>query len=149
MVIPAHLHEAVNKVQDTILICPPVASQFAAVGAMQAGADFRRDKLASLAAVRATVQHELSSLSDLCVVPPADGAFYFFLKLETSLSPLELVQRLVCEHRVAVIPGNAFGVPMFGGKDTTYLRVSYGALQPAAVAEGIGRFVKGLRTLLS
>ena len=144
MVIPAHLAEAVNKVQDTILICPPVVSQFAAVGAMQAGADFRRDKLASLAAVRATVMHELSSLSDLCVVPPADGAFYFFLRLDTSLSPLELVQRLIREHGVAVIPGSAFGV-----SDATYLRVSYGALQPEAVATGIGRLVKGLRALLT
>ncbi len=143
MVIPAHLHEAVNKVQDTILICPPVASQFAAVGAMQAGADFRRDKLASLATVRATVMHELSGLSDLCVVPPADGAFYFFLRLNTSLSSLELVQRLIRVHHVAVIPGSAFGV-----SDATYLRVSYGALQPEAVATGIGRLVKGLRALL-
>ncbi len=144
MVIPAHLAEAVNKVQDTILICPPVASQFAAVGAMNAGAAFRHDKLAALAAVRETVMKELSKLSDLCVVPPADGAFYFFLRLNTSTPPLELVQRLVREHQVAVIPGSAFGL-----SDATYLRVSYGALQPEAVTTGIGRLVKGLRALLA
>ena len=28
MVIPEHLFEAVNKIQDTILICPPVVSQW-------------------------------------------------------------------------------------------------------------------------
>jgi aspartate/methionine/tyrosine aminotransferase len=33
-VIPDHLFGAVNKVQDTVLICPPVVSQYAAVGAM-------------------------------------------------------------------------------------------------------------------
>jgi aspartate/methionine/tyrosine aminotransferase len=32
MVIPEHLFGAVNKIQDTILICPPVVSQFAAAG---------------------------------------------------------------------------------------------------------------------
>ncbi|NOT62078.1 MAG: pyridoxal phosphate-dependent aminotransferase [Acidobacteria bacterium] len=144
MVIPAHLMEAVNKVQDTILICPPVASQFAAVGAMQAGAAFRRDKLATLAAVRAHVMRELNALEDFCVVPPADGAFYFFLRLQRDWTPLALVQRLVREFKVAAIPGTAFGV-----NDACYLRISYGALQPEAVAAGIGRLVKGLRALAS
>ena len=32
MIIPEHLFEAVRKIQDTILICPPVISQYAAVG---------------------------------------------------------------------------------------------------------------------
>jgi len=37
MVIPAHLSVAIKKVQDTILICPPVISQYAALGALQTG----------------------------------------------------------------------------------------------------------------
>ena len=42
MVIPEHLFEAVNKIQDTILICPPVVSQFAAAGAACVGAGYCR-----------------------------------------------------------------------------------------------------------
>ena len=139
MVIPAHLLEAVNKAQDTILICPPVASQCAALGALQAGAAFRQDKLAALAAVREMVARELASIGAHCVVPPADGAFYFFLRLKTEASPLALVERLVREFGVAVIPGTAFGM-----RDACYLRVSYGALQPDQVTAGIGRLVRGL-----
>ncbi len=37
MVTPAHLLEALDKIQDTILICPPVVSQRAAVGALRGG----------------------------------------------------------------------------------------------------------------
>ena len=35
MVAPDHLYTAIKKAQDTILICPPVVSQYAAVAAMQ------------------------------------------------------------------------------------------------------------------
>ena len=37
MVIPKHLLVEVKKIQDTILICPPVISQYAALGALSAG----------------------------------------------------------------------------------------------------------------
>ena len=50
--------------------------------------------------------------------------------------PLVLAERLIREHKVAVIPGPAFG--MTSG---CYFRVAYGALQKETVAEGIGRLV--------
>ena len=56
---------------------------------------------------------------------------------------MEIAERLIREHRVAVIPGTAFGVT-----DGCYFRVAYGALQKDTVAEGIGRLVTGLRALL-
>lgn len=143
MVIPEHLFDAVNKIQDTILICPPVVSQFAAVGAMQIGAEYCRNQVRQLADVRKLVQRELAQLDAYCVTPPADGAFYFFLKLHTELAPLALVERLVKEHRVAAIPGSAFGMTQ-----GCYLRVAYGALQPETVAEGMGRLVHGIKTIL-
>lgn len=143
MVIPEHLFEAVNKIQDTILICPPVVSQFAAVGAMRAGADYCRAQVEQLAAVRKLVMSELAQLKDRCLVPPADGAFYFLLRLDTEMQPLALVERLVKEYGVAAIPGTAFGM-----EDGCYLRVAYGALQPATVAEGVGRLVQGIKTIL-
>jgi aspartate/methionine/tyrosine aminotransferase len=143
MVIPEHLFEAVNKIQDTILICPPVISQFAAVGAMQVGVDYCREKLKQLAEVRELVLNELERIKHCCVAPPSDGAFYFFLKLDARIEPLALVERLVREHGVAAIPGNAFGI-----EDGCYLRVAYGALQKETVAEGIGRFVRGIKTIL-
>ncbi|MGH9844423.1 MAG: pyridoxal phosphate-dependent aminotransferase [Blastocatellia bacterium] len=147
MVIPDRLFEAVNKIQDTILICPPVVSQFAAVGAMRAGAGYWRGQVERLAGVRELVLNELARIEDRVLVPPSDGAFYFFLKLDTAMRPLALVERLVKEHGVAVIPGNAFGMAN-GGNDGCYLRVAYGALQKETVAEGVGRLVRGVRSLV-
>ncbi len=41
MVIPEQLHDAVNKIQDTILICPPAVSQHAAMAALEVGRALR------------------------------------------------------------------------------------------------------------
>lgn len=143
MVIPAHLFAAVKKIQDTILICPSVISQYAAVASMQTGIAYCHEKLQGIAEVRELVKSELESIGSQCSVPPADGAFYFFLRLNTNRQPLDLVEELVREHRVAVIPGTAFGM-----NEGCYLRVAYGALQKETVTEGIGRLVHGLKTIL-
>jgi aspartate/methionine/tyrosine aminotransferase len=52
MVAPKHLFEPIRKIQDTNLICPTVISQWAAVGALEAGADYCRSKLADIGEAR-------------------------------------------------------------------------------------------------
>ena len=144
MVYPASLESAMRKVSDTLLICPPVISQFAAVGALGGGGQYVREKLHALAATRTRVRRELQPLveENLCDIPPADGAFYFLLRMRSARSSMELAERLIREHRVAVIPGNAFGLTQ-----GCYLRVAYGALQSETAAEAIGRLVQGVRAL--
>ena len=143
MVIPEHLYMPIRKIQDTILICPPVVSQWAAAGAMQVGASYCREGLASITQVRRIVLAELAAVEDLVTVPPAQGAFYFLLRVHTDMAPMTLVERLIREHKVAVIPGTTFGM-----QDGCYLRIAYGAIQKDDAAEGIGRLVKGLRAIL-
>jgi aspartate/methionine/tyrosine aminotransferase len=143
MIIPEGLLQAVRKIQDTILICAPVVSQVAGVGALQAGKAYCQGHLRTLAGTRSMVLQALAGLADVCTVPRADGAFYFLLRLRSERSALEIAERLVRNHGVAVIPGNAFGL-----EKGCYLRVAYGALQPATVAEGMERLVSGLRKIL-
>jgi aspartate/methionine/tyrosine aminotransferase len=142
MAIPAHLLESIQKIQDTILICPPVVSQYAALGALSVGRGYCAEKLAAIAAVRQSVLMSLQSLQDFCTVPKAEGAFYVLLKLNTPLSAMTLTERLIKEHGVAVIPGTAFGM-----KQGCYLRVAYAALETQTVREGCDRLVAGLRAI--
>jgi aspartate/methionine/tyrosine aminotransferase len=144
MVYPDRLHDAIAKVQDTVLVCPPIISQVAAVAAMEVGPSYCRQFMPALAEVRDIVFAELRSLEPLCTVPPADGAFYCLLRVNADVDPMAVTERLIQQHRVAVIPGPAFGMT-----DGCYFRVAYGALQKETVAEGIGRLVRGLRTILS
>lgn len=141
-VFPAALEEAARKIQDTIVICPPVISQLAAVGCLRAGDEWIRKRVEEVAATRAEVLGGLRALGGVARLGPAVGAFYVFLTLERNLDVLELTRRLIVEHRVAVIPGMAFGVE---GKSC--LRVAYGALTPETASEGVGRLVTGLRAL--
>ena len=144
MTYPEHLASAMAKSQDTLLVCPPVASQIAAIAAIEVGRAYCEPHVRELAAIRDIVFSELSALAPLARVPAADGAFYCLLKVDTTRDPMTIAERLIREHKVAVIPGPAFGMT-----DGCYFRVAYGALQKATVAEGIGRLVEGLRRILS
>jgi aspartate/methionine/tyrosine aminotransferase len=143
MVYPERLRDALAKVQDTVLVCPPVLSQIAAVAAMEVGPAYCRQHLQSFAEVRDIVLSELRALEPLCTVPPAEGAFYCFLRVNADADPFTIAERLIREHGVAVVPGHAFGAT-----NGCFFRIAYGALQKATVTEGIGRLVNGLRVLL-
>jgi aspartate/methionine/tyrosine aminotransferase len=143
MAYPAALQAAMLKTQDTILICPTVVSQVAAAAALEVGRPYCAPHVRSLADIRDIVLTSLSALTPIAEVPAAAGAFYVLLHVNTAMEPLELVERLIREHKVAVIPGTAFGMSR-----GCYLRVAYGALQKETVAEGIGRLVTGLRAIL-
>ena len=143
MVIPEHLYSAIRKIQDTILICPPVISQYAALGALQAGSSYCRRMMSSFEEVRKLALAEFDRISSICAVPQADGAFYFMIKVHTDLEPMDLVERLVRDYHVAVIPGMTFGL-----LNGCFLRVAYGALNKETVAEGIGRLARGLKEIV-
>jgi aspartate/methionine/tyrosine aminotransferase len=139
MVIPKHLLEAVKKVQDTNLICPPVVSQYAAIGALKSESNYLSKNITALAEVRELVITSLKSLDGLCNITSASGAFYFFLRVNTDIKDMDLVEKLICQYQVAVIPGGTFGMD-----NGCYLRVAYGALQKETVKEGMDRLVRGL-----
>ena len=143
MVAPDHLYTAIKKAQDTILICPPVVSQYAAVAAMQVGSAYCREKLRAMTTTRHIIQRALNELGELITLPRSDGAFYFLLRVRTNMDAMTLAERLIREHRVAVIPSTAFGL-------TTgcYLRLSYGALDEEIAAEASRRLVHGLRCIV-
>jgi aspartate/methionine/tyrosine aminotransferase len=111
---------------------------------MDVGPAYTRSFMPEFADIRDIVLTELRSLEPLCTVPPADGAFYCFLRVNANADPMAVAERLVKEHGVAVIPGHAFGI-----SEGCYFRVAYGALQKDTVAEGIGRLVRGLRAILN
>jgi aspartate/methionine/tyrosine aminotransferase len=143
-VLPANLLTAAKKSQDTILICPPVISQYAALGALEAGRTWCRDHIAPFEQVRSAVQEQLDGVRNFCFVPKSQGALYFLLRIDTALDSLLVTERLIRQHGVAVIPGSTFGIE--GG---CYLRMSYGGLSGDLVTEGAQRLVAGLSAIVA
>lgn len=139
MVIPEHLLPAVKKIQDTILISPPVISQHAAVGALSTSADYLQDKRNVMSAKREMVLSKLANLSCLKNKPTSEGAFYTLLNIDAKIDDMQLAQTLIEKHSVATIPGSAFGI-----QTGCYLRLSYGALSDEKIEEGLDRIIDGL-----
>ncbi len=137
---PAEIIEAMNKVHAYTAMCAPTMAQMAAVEALQHGerevALMREDYNQR----RRVILNRLRALGMTCFEPK--GAFYAFPCItNTGLSSTEFAERLLMEHRVAVVPGNAFGECGEG-----YVRCCYATAMPLieeAMAR-MGRFVASL-----
>lgn len=146
VVFPAHLMAAINKVQDTNLICAPVVSQLLAIEALKLGRTWIAPKVRALATVRENVFDALASLDGLAQFPKTCGAFYVLMKLpplKTGEDPMAFNRFMAERHKVVTVPGFAFGLT--DANAGNYQRLSYGALDAATVAEGVARFVNAVR----
>jgi aspartate/methionine/tyrosine aminotransferase len=141
MVIPRDVLTHVLKVQDTVSICPPVPSQAAGEAALRLYPQYTREFLPKIDVVRKIFIKRLSSL-DCLEMPLTKGAFYFFIRLKTSGSSGEIAKRLIEEHGVIAIPGEAFGA------DYPSLRLSYGNLTENEAEKGLDRLINGLDKIL-
>ncbi len=146
VVFPANLFDAMNKVQDTNLICAPMPSQLLALQALQKGKPWVEPKVAALSQVRQTVYQALEGLGDLVQFPKTQGAFYVLMKLPglaEGTEPIAFNRAMTEKFKVATIPGFAFGLTQT--HKANYQRLSYGALEAASVAEGVQRYVAAVQ----
>jgi aspartate/methionine/tyrosine aminotransferase len=152
--VPEPLRPALAKVLDTVQICPPALTQHAGAAALNADPAWVRDRVAALGPRRQQLLEAVAGWQaegvpvQLWAEP--DGAFYGLLQIEgLGLSSDVLMERLVLEHRVALVSGRAFGFEEPGACEphTSLLRLSYGMLDGPELSDGLERLVEGLRRL--
>ncbi len=146
VIFPANLFDAMNKVQDTNLICAPMPSQLLALEALKLGRNWVEPKVKALSEVRQTVYKTLEDLGDLVQFPQTQGAFYVLMKLPglaQGIQAIEFNRAMTEKFKVASIPGFAFGLT--NTQEANYQRLSYGALEAASVAEGVQRYVAAVK----
>jgi len=146
VVFPADLLDAMNKVQDTNLICAPVASQLLALEVLKYGRAWVQPKINALAAVRKNVYQILESLGELVQFPQTQGAFYVLLKLPglgAEADRLHFNRAMAEQYKVVSVPGFTFGLNDI--QDANYQRLSYGALEAASVTQGVERYVDAVK----
>jgi aspartate/methionine/tyrosine aminotransferase len=147
--VPRQLLAGLAQVQDTVLICPPRPLQPAAAAALAAGPAWCAPRIAALAERRTLLIDAVAAARDrgvpveLAVVP--GGAFYALLRCGSPLGDRQLVERLVLDHGVAVLPGASFGLVPPPGE--VMLRLSYGMLEPPQLARALERLCTGLAAL--
>lgn len=134
------LYQQMRKVQDTIPICPSRFSQYAAMGALNAGRHWVTDKVKTLTAGRDAI---LEALSPLEQVMGGSGAMYVMGKLPDHDNDDQAVARsLVQSYGVAVIPGSYCGFP-------GWIRVCYSNLPPDQCVKAAVRLADGIRSLIT
>lgn len=105
---PAPLIEAMMKIHQYSILCAPITTQDAAVEALDHG-DAAVARMREEYGLRRN--YIVSALNDMGLPTPTPcGAFYVFADIRpTGLTSREFSMRLLEEHKVAVVPGTAFG----------------------------------------
>ena len=133
MVVPEAHVRTVERLAQNLFICPPHASQVAALAAFECGEELAAN-VSGYAANRKLVLDALPRMG-LQRFAPADGAFYAYCNVsDLTDDSLALSAEILERAGVAVTPGLDFD-PARGGR---WLRLSY-AGATAEVAEGLSR----------
>ena len=121
------------KIQDAMIICAPVISQMAALGAVSDDWDYPRSFHAGFLERREALAGGVRMIPQLQWTP-TDAGFFGFVRVEGCQDSTALAESVLEEAHVVTIPGAAFGQSGEG-----HLRLSYGAVPAADVAEAMRR----------
>lgn len=133
MVVPEAMVRRVERLAQNLFICPPHASQVAALAALEAVEELEANR-AVYAANRARMLEELPKAGFGRIAPP-DGAFYIYADVSDRTDDSRALAADILERAgVAVTPGLDFD-PHRGHR---FLRFSY-AGATADIAEGLER----------
>jgi len=137
---PAPLTDAMMKIHQFGMMCASSISQTAGLEAVRHGDADIAEMRDAYHLRRNFVVASLNEMGLDCFMPR--GAFYVFPSIQsTGLSSKEFALRLLKEHNVACVPGEAFGACGEG-----YLRCAYatGMTQLKEAMERMGKFVSAL-----
>jgi aspartate/methionine/tyrosine aminotransferase len=158
---------AAQQVQDTVIVCAPQMSQQLALAALQEGEEYMQQGIAGLSHNRELIADALSPLGTRGHGwVGGEGAIYYWARLperfggEAAAAAVAtaggggaaaaavaggdeaVVEWLIKEHGVCIIPGSACGVP-------GHVRVAFANLQPQQCEEAAARLKQGLQQLVS
>ena len=130
---------AMLKIHQYTIMCAPVMGQIAALEALENRMEDKHKMVESFNRRRLIVKG-FRDIDLECHEP--QGAFYAFPSIfNTGLTSEEFAERLLVEVKVAVVPGNMFGL---GGEG--HIRCSY-ATSVAQIEEALERIYRFLRNL--
>lgn len=124
------------KIHQYTMLCAPIMAQHAALAGLRAGLESDFDFLQSMKSQYNTRRRYLIDAFNAMGLDTfeAQGAFYLFPSVQrTGMTSEAFCETLLCEEKVAVVPGTAFGASGEG-----FIRVSY-AYSMANLQEAVAR----------
>ena len=135
----ARVVEALMRIHQYAIMSSPTTSQYAAIEAMRNGDSDAKYMANEYNHRRRVILKGLRDIGLSCFEPK--GAFYVFPSIrETGRSSDEFCERLLSDKKVAVVPGNAFGM---SGEGFVRMSYAYSIEKINTALERIGEFVRG------
>ncbi|MBR3289909.1 MAG: aminotransferase class I/II-fold pyridoxal phosphate-dependent enzyme, partial [Clostridia bacterium] len=135
---PAPILKQMLKLHQYAIMCAPTTAQYAAIEALENGAEDVAAMRAEYDSRRRLIVDELRRIGLSCFEP--EGAFYVFPSIAcTGMTSEDFCTHLLREKRVAVIPGTAFGEC---GQGFVRISYSYSVKHILAGLNGIREFVE-------
>ena len=139
---PAPLAKEMLKIHQYAIMCASTASQFAAVEALRNGDEDVEYMRAEYNRRRVFLLEGLRKIGIECFEP--EGAFYLYPNIgKFGLSSEEFAERLLYEHKCAIVPGTAFGE---SGEGFARISYAYSLKHLKQALERIEAFVKKLKS---
>jgi aminotransferase len=137
---PKAICEQMLKIHQYGIMSSPTTAQFAAIEALRNGDEDIRMMVDEYNRRRRYIYNGLKSIGIESFEP--EGAFYIFPKIgDYGLSGEEFCNRLLYEHKCAIVPGNAFGK---SGEGFARISYAYSIKHITQALERIEAFVKTL-----
>lgn len=137
---PPALLAAMRKIHQYIIMSAPTTGQEAAIEALRSGEPYVEAMREEYDRRRRTIVDGFNRMGLECFEPR--GAFYAFPSIKsTGLTDEDFSERLLMEHKVAMVPGSAFGKSGAG-----HVRASY-ATSMSNIEEALDRIDRFVSTL--
>lgn len=131
------LLKAIAKIHQYTMLCAPIIAQLGAIEALRNGESEVQKMVREYDRRRKLIVKRLNEIGLHCTMP--EGAFYVFPSIEIAkMKSEDFSWKLLKKHRVAVVPGTAFGDCGEG-----FIRCSY-----AASLENIGIAIERIESFL-
>lgn len=140
---PRDLVEETIKAQDALVVCAPVVSQKAALGALAAAGTYVPEALTELQKRRDALLHALREAPSIDLIEP-QGATFLWARLRSTEKDVQFCRKLLKRSGVVAVPGSAFG-----SRGRGHVRLSFGnqpALTLLEAGERIKAFLKAKHT---
>jgi len=138
---PEGIISAMTKLQENVVACAPLPSQYAAIEALRIDVDYSANMASIFSNRRNTLVREFSTINGLVCKAP-EATFYAMIDIsKTGMKSEEFAYALLKSVQVAVVPGITYG-----DMCDNYIRIAF-TLNEEKIVEGIRRikkFVEGL-----
>ena len=142
VIAPAEFIATMTKLQENIVACTPLPSQYAAIKALSGDEDYSKNMVDIFSKRRDVLFEHISRIPLLKCTPP-EATFYLMVDIsETGMKSEEFAIALLKEEHVALVPGITYGKSC-----DNYVRIAF-TLNEDKIIEGVTRihsFIKKLQ----